>query len=116
MTKDRQDAIVAAFNEVRSEIAQGKIEHYDQAANMATIQWDDGLAANAALNVHQCEMKHDPCHTGISNIISNYFKHTLSSISFTKIYRQISVFWAKSCHGNDNCGTRYESRNFCRYG
>ena len=61
-----KNAILNAHNKYRNEIALGRIQNYNQAANMATMEWDDGLAANAALNVHQCEMKHDECrNTGI---------------------------------------------------
>lgn len=73
MTDAIKEAIIAAHNEVRSEIAMGKIEHYDQASNMATLEWDDGLAANAALNVHQCDMEHDSCHTGMLNYIHSRY-------------------------------------------
>lgn len=54
-------ALLDVHNKLRNDIATGKIAHYDQAANMMKLQWDDALAANAALNVHQCEMKHDNC-------------------------------------------------------
>lgn len=54
-------AIVDVHNKMRNEIALGKIPNYSPAANMATMEWDDGLAAKAALNVHQCDMKHDDC-------------------------------------------------------
>lgn len=60
-------AILDAHNKMRNEIAMGKIPNYGPAANMATMEWDDALAANAALNVRQCEMKHDKCHTGIES-------------------------------------------------
>lgn len=76
MDDDMKNAIVNIHNKLRNEIALGQIENYDQAANMATMEWDDALAANAALNVHQCEMEHDECkNTGMlapfsSSIIS----------------------------------------------
>lgn len=56
-----KNAIVGIHNELRNDIALGKVSPYEQAANMATMQWDDALAANAALNVHQCQMEHDDC-------------------------------------------------------
>lgn len=61
MNDDMKKTILDAHNKLRNDIALGQVEHYDQAANMATLEWDDGLAAQAALNVHQCEMKHDDC-------------------------------------------------------
>lgn len=54
-------ALLDVHNRLRNDLALGKIEHYDPAANMATIQWDDGLAAKAALNVRQCELRSDGC-------------------------------------------------------
>lgn len=54
-------AILDVHNKLRNDIASGKVEHYDQAANMMALQWDEGLAGTAAKNVHQCEMKHDDC-------------------------------------------------------
>lgn len=67
MNDAMKKALLDVHNKLRNEIALGKVDHYDQAANMATIQWDDGLAKTAALNVHQCEMKHDECRgTGMT--------------------------------------------------
>lgn len=61
MDNAMKKAILDVHNKMRNEIAMGKVPNYGPAANMATMQWDDGLAAKAALNVHQCEMKHDDC-------------------------------------------------------
>ena len=68
MNDAMKKAILEVHNKNRNDISLGKVEHYDQAANMATMQWDDKLAARAVLNVHQCEMKHDDCtNTGKTN-------------------------------------------------
>lgn len=61
MNDAMKNAILDVHNKMRNEIALGKVEHYDKSTNMATMVWDDDLAKNAALNVHQCEMKHDDC-------------------------------------------------------
>lgn len=125
MDEAHKKAIVDAHNKVRSEIANGKIPNYDSAANMATIQWDDGLAANAALNVHQCVMKHDSCHTGkivIKHTHTRTYRLPLLKWLLTYfplfwtylVYRYISFIWTKSCHGNDYCGSGDRTRSNCK--
>lgn len=70
-------ALVIVHNKLRNEIALGKISNYSPAANMETMIWDDSLAAKAALNVHQCEMKHDNCRaTGIRGKIFDIWRKT----------------------------------------
>lgn len=67
MNDDMKNALLDYHNKMRNEIALGKVDNYDEAANMATIEWDDGLAETAVKNVHQCEMKHDDCRgTGMT--------------------------------------------------
>jgi hypothetical protein len=63
MNDEMKQALLDIHNKKRNEIALGQVPNYDPAANMATLQWDDGLAANAELNVRQCEMRHDKCTT-----------------------------------------------------
>lgn len=68
MNDDMKNALLNIHNKLRNQIAMGQIANYDQAANMHQLQWDDGLAATAALNVHQCQMEHDDCRgTGMKN-------------------------------------------------
>lgn len=74
MDDDMKNAILNIHNKLRNEIALGNVEHYDQAANMATMEWDDDLAANAALNVHQCEMEHDECRN--TGMVALFFSST----------------------------------------
>ncbi|XP_073835068.1 venom allergen-1-like [Musca autumnalis] len=56
-----QEVLVNAHNAKRNLIAGGDQEEHDPACRMATIQWDDELALLAALNVLQCDIKHDRC-------------------------------------------------------
>ena len=55
-------AILEKHNKKRNLVAGGHLEGYKPAARMGTMQWDEELASLAALNVLQCEMKHDDCH------------------------------------------------------
>lgn len=60
LTKRQRDLIVQAHNKVRNRVAGGT-SALQPACRMATMQWDDELAALAELNVKQCEGSHD-CH------------------------------------------------------
>lgn len=64
MTGMMIDAILGIHNELRNKIALGKVKNYDSAAHMATMEWDDGLASLATLNVYRCEKKSDNCKSG----------------------------------------------------
>lgn len=66
MDEAMKDAIVNKHNELRNKTAWGEVPGYDQAAKMATIQWDDDLEEKARLNVYQCKMDHDDCGSKIS--------------------------------------------------
>lgn len=66
MDNAMKKAIVDKHNELRNKIASGEIEHYKQAARMATMQWDDELEEKARMNVYQCNMMHDNCGSKIS--------------------------------------------------
>lgn len=81
-----KNAILNIHNQLRSDIAMGKIQNYNQAANMQALTWDNELASKAALNVHQCEMKHDECRSTGKTVKRN---------SKTNIYIKISThhFW-----------------------
>ncbi|KAH8387088.1 hypothetical protein KR093_004606, partial [Drosophila rubida] len=61
--EDAQDAFVAGHNAVRQQWASGNGKIPEQACRMATVHWDDELASLAELNVKQCQMKHDDCHS-----------------------------------------------------
>lgn len=61
--EDEQQAIVAAHNEVRQQWAQGNGHVKVKACRMATVEWDAELAKLAELNVKQCVMEHDDCHS-----------------------------------------------------
>ncbi|XP_017017967.1 venom allergen-1-like [Drosophila kikkawai] len=54
--------IVKLHNTLRNNLASGKLTKYKPAKRMATMRWNNELATLAALNVKQCEMKHDACH------------------------------------------------------
>lgn len=49
-----KQALVDIHNQLRNEIAMGKLPQYASAANMATIEWDDALAAKAAIKARNC--------------------------------------------------------------
>lgn len=60
-----KSALLHIHNELRNEIAMGRIDNYGPAANMMTMEWDDDLEANAAINVQHCnEWVHDSYGTG----------------------------------------------------
>lgn len=63
MNDAMKKAILDVHNKLRSDIANGKIPNYSKAANMKVLTWDQELTDRAALNVHQCEMKHDDCRS-----------------------------------------------------
>ncbi|XP_005186051.2 antigen 5 like allergen Cul n 1-like [Musca domestica] len=56
-----KEVLVNAHNAKRNLIAGGDEEKHEPACRMATIQWDDELSLLAALNVLQCDLKHDRC-------------------------------------------------------
>ncbi|XP_039960561.1 antigen 5 like allergen Cul n 1-like [Bactrocera tryoni] len=60
-TQAQKNSIIASHNAKRNTVAGGKTA-LSPACRMATMQWDDELATLAALNVKQCQMKHDACH------------------------------------------------------
>lgn len=49
MTEPFKKALLDVHNRLRSDIALGKIAHYNKASNMETITWDDGLAGKKFL-------------------------------------------------------------------
>ncbi|XP_034118547.1 antigen 5 like allergen Cul n 1 [Drosophila sulfurigaster albostrigata] len=61
--EEAQDILVAAHNAVREEWASGQGKVPEKACRMATVHWDDELASLAELNVKQCKMEHDECHS-----------------------------------------------------
>lgn len=103
MPSEAKKAFVDMHNQYRNSIARDDYgPHYAQAANMATMQWDDGLAATAALNVHQCEMKHDNCrNTGEFNQITASLHYIDVFPSFSMVFRELHGSGAKSCHVHD---------------
>ena len=60
-TQAQKDAIVDSHNAKRNTVAAGNTA-LSPACRMATMQWDEELATLAALNVKQCQMRHDACH------------------------------------------------------
>ncbi|XP_037818677.1 antigen 5 like allergen Cul n 1-like [Lucilia sericata] len=56
-----KNVIVSTHNEKRNFIAGGGESKLSPACRMATMEWDDELAAIAAFNVKQCAMAHDKC-------------------------------------------------------
>lgn len=62
ITEGLRKVLVNAHNAKRNKIAGGGDRRLKPACRMATMQWDDELAATAAFNVKQCHMIHDQCH------------------------------------------------------
>ncbi|XP_075157843.1 antigen 5 like allergen Cul n 1-like [Haematobia irritans] len=60
--------VLHRHNIKRNKIASGRVRNYKPACRMATMRWSKELASLAALNVRQCEMKHDACRN------TKYFK------------------------------------------
>ncbi|KAL9693543.1 hypothetical protein quinque_012828 [Culex quinquefasciatus] len=66
-----QALILDAHNKLRSKVASGQQTYaanalYPQAARMATLQWDNELAAIAASNARRCVYGHDKCRNTIA--------------------------------------------------
>ncbi|XP_053948655.1 antigen 5 like allergen Cul n 1-like [Anastrepha ludens] len=61
LTQANRNAIVNAHNVKRNLVAGGETK-LEPACRMATMQWDDELAALAELNVKQCQLQIDDCH------------------------------------------------------
>ncbi|XP_061388585.1 antigen 5 like allergen Cul n 1-like [Musca vetustissima] len=74
--------LVNAHNAKRNLIAGGEHDEHDPACRMATIQWDDELALLAALNVLQCDMKHDRCRN------TDAFKYSGQNIAWLGYHGQ----------------------------
>lgn len=61
MTAEIQQSLLDIHNQYRQQIANGEIDNYDAASNMATMEWDPTLASFAELNVRKCTFAHDDC-------------------------------------------------------
>uniref|UniRef100_W8B4H9 Venom allergen-1 n=1 Tax=Ceratitis capitata TaxID=7213 RepID=W8B4H9_CERCA len=78
-TQAQKNQIVNAHNAKRDLVAGGKTA-LKAACRMATMQWDEELATLAALNVKQCEMKHDACHN------TDAFKYSGQNLAWISFY------------------------------
>ncbi|XP_055842750.1 antigen 5 like allergen Cul n 1-like [Episyrphus balteatus] len=58
-------AIVQHHNQLRNDMAAGKLEGFEQSPRMASMQWDAELAKLAELNVKTCKFAHDACHNTV---------------------------------------------------
>ncbi|XP_030377905.1 scoloptoxin SSD976-like isoform X2 [Scaptodrosophila lebanonensis] len=61
MTSALQTEIVKGHNSRRQTLAAGALPGFSSAVRMAPVRWNAELARLAALNVRQCQMKHDAC-------------------------------------------------------
>lgn len=86
MTDAIKQKLLDFHNQLRNDIALGKVKNYEKAANMATMEWDDGLAKFAEMNVRKCEMTHDECMNTGKKLFSNCSKSTLSIFFWWTIY------------------------------
>ncbi|XP_001862537.2 antigen 5 like allergen Cul n 1 [Culex quinquefasciatus] len=83
MNSSYRHLIVDLHNRYRSKIARGKLlgrnQIFPTAARMATMQWDDELAAIASANTRRCVYGHDKCrnsfryHASGQNIAIRYY-------------------------------------------
>ncbi|XP_065365201.1 antigen 5 like allergen Cul n 1-like [Calliphora vicina] len=72
--------LVDAHNAKRNFIAGGGDSKLSPACRMATMQWDDELAAVAAFNVKQCKMQHDKCRN------TDAFKFSGQNLAYISFY------------------------------
>ncbi|XP_039960562.1 antigen 5 like allergen Cul n 1-like [Bactrocera neohumeralis] len=79
LTQANKNLIVKLHNTKRNTVASGKTK-LKAACRMGTMQWNDELAALAALNVKQCQMKHDACHN------TQAFKHSGQNLAWSSYY------------------------------
>ncbi|XP_031622380.1 antigen 5 like allergen Cul n 1-like [Contarinia nasturtii] len=61
ITPELQNIILHEHNKLRNQQALGLTPYFSPATRMATMTWDNDLAATAHYNTLQCEMKHDEC-------------------------------------------------------
>ncbi|XP_011179044.1 antigen 5 like allergen Cul n 1 [Zeugodacus cucurbitae] len=95
LTKRDKSFIVRLHNNKRNYVASGRSK-YNAACRMGSMQWDNELAAMAALNVKQCQMKHDACRN------TPRFQHSGQNLawgscpnnpSVRKLFRQFNNLW-----------------------
>jgi Cysteine-rich secretory protein family len=55
--------ILDEINQIRSQVATGKVAGFEQAQQMPELKWDTELAYFAELNVRQCALNHDDCRS-----------------------------------------------------
>ncbi|XP_017474136.1 PREDICTED: venom allergen 5-like [Rhagoletis zephyria] len=79
LNQANKNLIINAHNTKRNLVAGGNTA-LKPACRMATMQWDDELASLAALNVKQCQMKHDACHN------TNAFKYSGQNLAWISFY------------------------------
>ncbi|KNC32017.1 hypothetical protein FF38_10695 [Lucilia cuprina] len=80
LTDSLKQVLVDAHNAKRNFIAGGGDPNHDPACRMATMQWDDELAAIAAFNVKQCKMQHDKCRN------TDAFKYSGQNLVWVSYY------------------------------
>lgn len=66
MSTKRKNLLMMMHNRLRNHLASGKLSKYKPASNMSLMVWDDELAYLAELNVKQCVMEHDECHSTVN--------------------------------------------------
>uniref|UniRef100_A0A0A1XQD0 Venom allergen-1 n=1 Tax=Zeugodacus cucurbitae TaxID=28588 RepID=A0A0A1XQD0_ZEUCU len=79
LTQANKNLIVQEHNKKRNLVASGKTK-LKAACRMATMQWDNELASLAALNVKQCQMKHDACRN------TKAFKFSGQNLAWSSYY------------------------------
>uniref|UniRef100_A0A182QMS0 SCP domain-containing protein n=1 Tax=Anopheles farauti TaxID=69004 RepID=A0A182QMS0_9DIPT len=63
MEQPLKDLILKLHNNLRSELASGKMEGFAAAERMAVLEWDDELGKLAEHNARTCQYLHDECRS-----------------------------------------------------
>ncbi|XP_065095031.1 antigen 5 like allergen Cul n 1-like [Ochlerotatus camptorhynchus] len=86
----KKNLIVNVHNQLRNTVALGKQangagQYFNQAAKMATLQWDQELADIAAVNARSCVFGHDKCRNTatMKYVGQNIAMSSYSGMSFT---------------------------------
>ncbi|XP_067635236.1 antigen 5 like allergen Cul n 1-like [Eurosta solidaginis] len=104
--KPYKDLFLKEVNSRRNQIAGSNLSGYESAKRMATMKWDKELSYLASLNVKQCKMAHDKCHTTTKYMTpgQNLYIYMASGSPGKNlgdiISKAISAWWSENKEGN----------------
>ncbi|XP_062141056.1 antigen 5 like allergen Cul n 1-like [Drosophila sulfurigaster albostrigata] len=108
--------LVKLHNVRRNNIALGNLPRYDTAKRMATMRWSPQLATLAALNVKQCQMKHDACHntpkykmSGQNLAFISYSGASSSQTNAALLTSSVTMWWNERLDANKSVIAKYPS-------